>query len=117
LIETPACGYASNAWSLTSVSADNPAMVTSFNTISPTGLYSAGPFANSLAQGSYGISINSVSLNVHGTSVKYTAFTGVQSFILTVSSTGLQNIDLTPYNTQVNQTYTVGQTNSAISLL
>jgi hypothetical protein len=78
--QTPsACALSSTYWSITTTSSNNLAYASSFNTISPTGLLSAGPFTDITTIGVYTVEVTSISLG----GVAFTP-TGTTSFVLTV---------------------------------
>jgi hypothetical protein len=86
-IQIPNCGYATTAWTAITTSSDNSANVASYNTISATGLFAAGPFPDSSTFGSYYLTINSVTLSVNGVNTAFTsiATAPTNAFLLTVS--------------------------------
>jgi hypothetical protein len=70
------------AWTISVTSSDNTAKITSFSTISPAGVYSAGAFAEISEVGTYVITVTAVTLNT----IPVTAMTGTNSFTLVVTA-------------------------------
>jgi hypothetical protein len=72
---------------VTTTSTDNSANVASYNTVSATGLFSAGPFSDSSTSGTYHLKISSVTLSVVGedTLITSIATTPTNAFALVVS--------------------------------
>lgn len=83
----PACGYTTTGWTVTTTSLNNPTNIASYNSVSPAGLFSAGPFPDSSTAGIYYLTINSVTVSVVGvdTVVNAIATTPTNAFMLTVS--------------------------------
>lgn len=72
-VETPACGYTTTAWAATTTSTDNAPNTGSYNSVTATGLFSAGPYSDSVTFGNYYLSIASVTLSVVGVDIVITS--------------------------------------------
>jgi hypothetical protein len=70
----------STAWSITTTSTDNPASVSSFQTISALGVFTAIAFTSNSVAGTYTVQVNQITLAGDA----YTP-TGTTSFVLTVT--------------------------------
>ena len=84
----PACGYTTTGWTVATTSPNNPTNIASYNTVSPAGLFSAGPFADSSTAGDYYLTINSVTVSVVGVDTVVNAIATTpytNTFLLTVS--------------------------------
>lgn len=78
--QTPsACALSSTSWLITTTSSNKPTSAPSFQTISTSGLFSAGPFTDSATIGVYTVEVTSISL----AGVAFTP-TGTALFVLTV---------------------------------
>jgi hypothetical protein len=79
-VPTWCAAVTATACSITTTSSDNPASVSSFQTISAAGVFTAGPFASNSVAGIYTVQLNLITLS--GLTLTPT---GTTSFVLTVT--------------------------------
>lgn len=66
---TTTCDFTPSEWTVATTSTNNAGSVTSFQTISTTGLFSAGPFPDYTKAGVYNVTVTTLKINgvVYGT--------------------------------------------------